>query len=77
MNYLSVFKLIIPTLKAPLKIFQAHNEKSTEKMFRQYYAQLISQSSENDNQSSGPNRYEELIEPMGIFPSQESEKDLE
>lgn len=45
MNYLSVFKLIIPTLKAPLKIIQTHPEKSTEKMFKQYYTQLISQSS--------------------------------
>lgn len=77
MNYLSVCKLIIPTLKAPLKAWQKHTEKHTEIMLKQYYSQLISQPSENDNPSFAPNKYEDLIEPMDIFLSQEVEKDIQ
>jgi hypothetical protein len=77
MNYLSVFKLIIPTLKAPLKIYHTHTEKSKEMMLKQYYAQLISQPSENDNQSFAPSKYEDLIEQMGSFSSEEAEKDIQ
>jgi hypothetical protein len=69
MNSLSVLKLIIPTLKAPLKHFQTHTEKSAEKMLKQFYAQLISQPSKKDDRSFVPNIYENLIEPLPIFPN--------
>lgn len=74
MNSLSVLKLIIPALKAPLQNFQRNTEKSTEKMLKHFYTQLTSQTSEKDDRSFVPKIYEDLTEHLPIFLNKESEE---
>lgn len=71
MNYLSLFKLIIPTLKTTNKIFQPQTDKYSE-LFKLATITPFSVMNGQDNEAIRQINYKELEEPFIRLPIEES-----